>query len=325
MKGMVIDMNIGENDMDASQEEMLEKRSGDRRFYRNIILYSGLFLSIMTIAIFGVQVLVMSVSSRFFKGFYESDWFNVTLTAIGVAGVGLPLFAVLMHRIPNSEREKVNKLSLGKFIIYFFVSIATLYISNSISAIINLFIGLMRGKLIENPVQDIVFNSNMLVNILYITLLGPIVEELIFRKILLNKLRRFGDLPAMLITGIAFGLSHMNLSQFFYATTLGILFAYITIRTNTVIYTMILHIMINFIGSALPLLILKWNFISLEAFSIWVYAAMTIGTVILILNIKKVKINKVKEPLVNKRDYIMNLGTLMFLFISIGMIALSLR
>lgn len=321
---MVLDMNIDENNMDASHEQTLEERSQNRRYNKRILTFSGLFLSIMTIAISVAQILTIAISEKYIKVFYESDWFDVALTAIGVVGVGLPLFAILMKKVPSSEKGKVNKLSFGRFVGYFFVSIATLYISNTISVIINLFIGIMRGKLIDNPVQDIVFNGNLLVNLLYICLFGPIVEELIFRKILLDKLRRFGNLPAILLTGIAFGLSHMNLSQFFYATTLGILFAYITIRTNTVIYTMILHIMINFIGSGLPLLILKWDLISLEAFTLWTYASMIIGTVILILNIKKIKINKVKMPLVNKWDYILNPGTLMFLFISLGMIALSL-
>lgn len=319
-------MNIEDNNMYPSQEhQILESKSKDRRYYKKIIILSGLFLSLMLVATFVAQMVLFYLSGKYFRVFYESDWFDVTLAAIGLAGVGLPLFAILMKGVPGSDRGKVNKLSFGQFVKYFFVSIAVLYISNTISGIINLVIGIIRGKLIDNPVQDIVVNSNIVVNILYICLLGPIVEEIIFRKILLDKLRKFGDLPAILLTGIAFGLTHMNLAQLLYATTLGIIFAYITIRTNTVIYSMILHIMINFIGSGLPLLILNKGFVSFETFLLWIYASMSIGTVIFILNIKKIKINKVKTPLVNKRDYILNLGTLTFLLISIGMIALSLR
>lgn len=307
------------------QEQLLEAAKQNRAYNKKIICFSGLFLSIMAIAIFLVQLLIIFISKNNFTGFYESTWFDIAVTAIGVAGVGLPLFALLMKRLPNSESGKVERLSFGRFVKYFFISIAALYLSSFVSTFINYFIGLMRGEWITNPVEDLVFNSNMVVNILYISIIGPIVEELIFRKILLDKLRRFGDLPAILLTGIAFGLFHMNLSQFLYAATLGILFAYITIRTNTVLYSIILHMMINFIGSGLaPLVLLSENAKAMVLMSVFVYGAMTIGIVLFITNISKINLNKTKVPLVKKSDYILNPGTLLFTFICIGMIALSL-
>ncbi len=201
-----------------------------------------------------------------------------------------------------------------------------MYISNFITVIINFIIGGIRGELIGNPVEELVVNSNMWLNILYVSILGPLVEEIIFRKILLDKVKRFGDLPAILFTGIAFGLFHMNLSQFFYATVLGVIFAYITIRTNTVLYSVILHMMVNFMGGAMPLLLLllDGDFTGLGILVLWVLVAMTIGGVFIVINIKKVKLNKPRVPLLKVWDYILNPGSLLFLFICIGMIGLSL-
>lgn len=311
-------------DEQLTQEQLIILANQNRNNNKKIITFSGLNLSIMAIAIFVVQIIIAYLSKTYFKEFYESNWYNITVTAIGVAGVGLPVFAILMKRIPDSERGEVKRLSFGKFLKCFFISVAAMYLANFITVFINFFIGIMRGNMIENPVKDIVYNSNMILNILYVSIFGPLVEELIFRKILLDKLRRFGDLPAILLTGIAFGLFHMNLSQFLYATVLGILFAYITIRSNTVFYTVILHMMINFMGSALPMLVIDESIISMGIFALWVYGSMTIGIVLFILNVKKIKLNKPRVALVKTRDFILNPGTLIFISICLVMIVISL-
>ena len=103
----------------------------------------------------------------------------------------------------------------------------------------------IKGEELSNTLEDFVLNGNMMITMFYGILIAPIMEELIFRKILLDKLRRFGDKPAILMTGVAFGLFHMNLPQFDYASVLGFLFAYLTIRKNTIRYAVILHMIIN--------------------------------------------------------------------------------
>jgi hypothetical protein len=150
------------------------------------------------------------------------------------------------------------------------------------------------------------------------------VEELIFRKILLDKLRRFGDLPAILITGLAFGIFHFNLLQFFYATVIGIMFAYITIRTNRIIYAIILHMMMNFIGAGVvPLISANQNILGMALVTIWFFGTMTVGSLLFILNAKKIRLNKPIKPLVRKRDYILNPGTMLFIALGITIIVLT--
>lgn len=73
---------------------------------------------------------------------------------------------------------------------------------------------------------------------------------------MLNKLRRYGDKIAIVTTALLFGLFHTNFSQFFYATVLGIIFAYVVLKTGTIKYSIILHIFVNMMGSfIIPLII----------------------------------------------------------------------
>ena len=60
---------------------------------------------------------------------------------------------------------------------------------------------------------------------------------------------------AVLFSVMAFGLFHGNLSQFFYAFGAGLLFGSIYVRTGRLRYTVTLHILVNAIGSLVPLLL----------------------------------------------------------------------
>ena len=84
-------------------------------------------------------------------------------------------------------------------------------------------------------------------------ILPPIFEELIFRKFMIDRTIRHGEFISCAMSGIMFGLWHGNFQQFFYAFFVGVLFAFVYIRTGNVIYTMILHASMNLVTSSVTL------------------------------------------------------------------------
>ena len=64
---------------------------------------------------------------------------------------------------------------------------------------------------------------------------APIVEELTFRKALLDGLHGTHEGYAAVISGLLFGLMHGNHMQFFLAFFLGMLFAMVYQRTGRII------------------------------------------------------------------------------------------
>ncbi len=78
---------------------------------------------------------------------------------------------------------------------------------------------------------------------------APIVEEMLFRKVLIDRIRKYGEGTAILLSGILFGLYHGNFTQFFYAAMLGMFFAYIYLRTGNILNTIFLHMAINTLSS----------------------------------------------------------------------------
>lgn len=79
----------------------------------------------------------------------------------------------------------------------------------------------------------------------FVAVAAPVFEELIFRKLLLQPLRRHGDWFAIIMTALMFGLYHGNFDQMPYAFVVGVLFALLAVNTNSVIPSMILHLLNN--------------------------------------------------------------------------------
>ena len=74
-----------------------------------------------------------------------------------------------------------------------------------------------------------------------------------YLKQLLDRCSQYGEKTAMVFSALTFALFHMNLFQFFYAFGMGLIFAYVYLRTRRLRYPVLMHMIINFMGSAVPL------------------------------------------------------------------------
>lgn len=92
--------------------------------------------------------------------------------------------------------------------------------------------------------QEMSTNSFFL-NLLLIAIIPAISEEFVFRGILFHTYRKSSVLYGVVISGVVFGLMHLNFNQFSYAFLLGIIFALIIEATGSIYATMIAHFVIN--------------------------------------------------------------------------------
>jgi len=72
-----------------------------------------------------------------------------------------------------------------------------------------------------------------------------IFEEFIFRYVMLNYLKKYGNAFAIITTSVLFGFAHARVSAFIYATAIGLFSAYIAIKTKSVWFPVILHAAVN--------------------------------------------------------------------------------
>ena len=93
-----------------------------------------------------------------------------------------------------------------------------------------------------------VFNENLspVAMFILICIIPAITEELLFRSVLMGGLEaRFPPAVAVIISGVLFGLFHMNFYQLVSPLLLGILAAYVTYRSASVISAILVHLTNN--------------------------------------------------------------------------------
>lgn len=93
------------------------------------------------------------------------------------------------------------------------------------------------------------FDQPSVMTFIYGILIGPIVEELVFRGLTTHYFKRIMPFAlANILQAVLFGLYHMNLMQGIYAGLAGLVFGYIMYRGGSILYSILAHIIFNFFG-----------------------------------------------------------------------------
>ena len=212
------------------------------------------------VCIYLVTLLVQEVALLLIRSFapalMRESWFLIVMSNTPMYLCGMPL-SLLLFRFAKASPPPKSRLRfpafLGLIAICFSVTIVGSMISTAISSLIER----VTGQAPSNELQELTINTPLWANLLYVAILAPILEEIFFRKLIIDRWRRWGDLPAILLSGLAFGLIHGNVGQVVYATLVGMVFGYIYLRTGKLRYTVALHIIVNLIGGVFTTEILK--------------------------------------------------------------------
>ncbi len=165
-----------------------------------------------------------------------------------------PIFYWLMKKISSTKLEKTG-IGIKTFILYLGITITLMWIGNLIGLAITSLLSSTMQSDITNPVQELINSAGIWFNLIIISLLAPIFEEILFRKLLIDRTIKYGAKVSIILSAVIFALFHGNLNQFFYALLMGGFFAYVYIKTGRIIYTMILHGIINLMGSVVSLFV----------------------------------------------------------------------
>lgn len=204
--------------------------------------------------VFGVVVIIAQYIYAWLlpEKYYTESWANFLQIIIPTYCIAFPVLCLLVCKMPKVQIEK-KKMGFWKIVL-------TVIIGSGICGV-GMVIGTVVGELITLPFGVSASDNNSLGNlmmmsdpfwrILTVGILAPIFEELIFRKLLIDRVIKYGEFCAIMMSGIMFGLFHGNFAQFFFATGLGMLFAFVYARTGKIWYTILLHMVVNMTTSVI--------------------------------------------------------------------------
>lgn len=171
--------------------------------------------------------------------------------------VAFPLLAFLLRKKVPRERIEKHRMTAGQYALSAIICVGLAYAANIVGVIITSLIGLFIEDQVDNPINS-VMNSLSPWSVLFFTVLcAPIMEEFVFRKLLVERTVRYGQGVAVVVSGLMFGLFHGNLNQFAYASVIGAFLAYLYVKTGKLRITISLHMLFNFSGGFVPIVLMQ--------------------------------------------------------------------
>ena len=207
--------------------------------------YAAFCVVFLLIQFAGSLILALTVP-QVYKAYKTSISFGLVVLAVDL--IGFPFIWLLMRGIPKTKIEQ-HSLSFSQWFTFLCMSealiIAGSMVGNSIHTVLT---QPFTGNNLDNA-SSLMENSNVIIRTLVVGIGAPVFEELIFRKVLIDRTIKYGEYVSIVLSGMMFGLLHGNFSQFFFAALIGMLFGYIYIRTGRIRYTIFLHMAINLSSS----------------------------------------------------------------------------
>lgn len=280
------------------------------------------------------------------------NWVTYVGSGVPLYLIAMPIAVMLMGKSTVIETRKFD-MKPGLFFKLLLMCLPMMWAGSVFGSMLSMV--LSNGEATDR-VADLAMQTNIW-NVVFLVIVGPIFEEWLFRKQLIDHTRKYGEKTAILLSGLAFGLFHMNLFQFFYAFLLGVMFGYIYMRTSKLRYSTAMHMIINFNGGVLaPWILTRVDLDQLDkvsqaaengnvaAMEQWasqnatglaimlvyflLYGAMVlVGFVLLIRNFRKAEFYTAPEELprgVRAQTVYGNVGMVTFIVLTVLLTAISL-
>ncbi len=165
------------------------------------------------------------------------------------------------------------------------------------------------GLKVSSPTLPTNTLLNVILVILSVCVLPAVIEEFLFRGIILSGLKKTGVVFATLISGALFSLFHMSPSQTIYQFIVGALYSLIIIYGGNLLYTVIIHF-INNLYIILNHYYFNITFTGVNKTIITVIGlvALLVGVILLLKGRKAVEISR-EEKKLNRINFM--LGSIM--------------
>lgn len=199
------------------------------------------------------MILVALIFVLGYLGLLQNDYISSFLIQIMVMfAIPMLLYTLFVSKsfkqtFKDTGFKKISSRMIGITII---LGIVLYFINNFVAQFFSSLISLFGY---ENLTQTttVTFTYELLFREFLLSCILPgICEEFLHRGIMLFAGKKCGNTRYVLITSsILFGLIHLNINQFFYATILGFLMGYVAIVSDSIYPSIIIHFLNNFLNT----------------------------------------------------------------------------
>lgn len=222
---------------------------------KNPFLYIGLAFSSYIVISNILSIIAVKLLLRFSSAPSINLNLSILLSMAIQYLIAMPVTIAIMKQVPVGKM-KIRKMRVRDFFSFYIMLFPIAILGNIIGRIVNYAISTAFKIPVYNPVDLILNRTDPFLMLLLVGILAPIVEELITRKLIIDRTIEYGQGVSIVFSAMIFALIHGNFYQSFYAFGLGACFAYIYVKTGKLRYSSLMHILINS-GSVLLMILLR--------------------------------------------------------------------
>lgn len=146
----------------------------------------------------------------------------------------------------KSNKNRSGKVVAKLFLLMIVIGLFTQVIASYALTLVLDFFPDVAKQYAENITDLLVFSPTM---ILGVCVLAPVIEETIFRGVVMGLFSKFfGYIIGNIVQAALFGIYHGNLVQGIYAFILGLFIGFLLHISGSIFYTIAFHMGINFAG-----------------------------------------------------------------------------
>lgn len=236
-------------------KDVVEKRN---------LRFTGNMIGFVVVISFGLMQIMpgtlQSIASSFVAGSIRSNAFVVQLLNMCSYLLCLLtpflLYAVLM-KFPLRTGIHYRKPDFGVAVPAMLIGLGVSMVGTTFSSMLSgIFSWFRLVPITPNFSTPTGFDASTVLYIINIAILPALVEELIFRGIIMQTLRKFGDGFALLVSSVVFAVMHRNLVQGPNAFLMGLVIGYFVMYTGSIWTGVLMHFINNGLTVAITLLML---------------------------------------------------------------------
>ena len=239
--------------------------------------------------------------------------------------ISYPLLVLLIRRKPMEKPER-HDMSFWELVMYVVISFGIVFCANLAGLGVIQVIQKVSGCTFTNPTDELLKDQNAMLLIVMVALIGPILEEIVFRKMLIDTIGRYNAGVAVIMSGVVFGIIHTNISQFFYTFAFGLFLGFIYVKTGRLLYTIIMHVSVNLFFGTMSSILKRFTDTDLGVaiFGLYGMALITVaitGIVLFFVNLKKFKVNDDRDMIKKANAYkiaFTNIGIIFFIVLGLA-------
>ena len=138
-----------------------------------------------------------------------------------------------------------QKISFKSVFLCLLIGIVIYFLNSYIATFFYELLSLFGYSISGSPVPKEYPFYLLIINLIFTAVLPGICEETVHRGMLFSEMKKKSVIFAIVMSSLLFGLLHINIYQFFYASILGVILAILTLSTQSIFPAMIVHFMNN--------------------------------------------------------------------------------